>query len=117
LVLILTILVNLFAFQKIADKKVILYQQEISTNTFTPNPEKLKAFTELSSLDTQTREEYTAVLEELSVISTALENISSHPELYISSSGASSSTSLSIATRGNTSNNLPIPVLFNIRTF
>lgn len=87
---------NLFAFQNIADHKVITYQEEIVDNSSTPDPEKLKAFTELSELDPDIQEEYTAVLQELSVISTALQNISDNPELYISASGSATSTSLSL---------------------
>lgn len=83
LVLILTIVVNLVAFQSIADKKVIIYQKEIERTISAPDPEKLKAFTEFSTLDDKTRDEYNEVLNELSIISTALQNISDNPELYL----------------------------------
>jgi hypothetical protein len=82
----LTIGVNLLAFQKIADSKVMIYQEETTDTSSSPDPEKLKAFTELSTLDDETQEEYTSVLQELSVISTALQNISNNPELYVSAS-------------------------------
>ncbi|MFZ2256445.1 MAG: hypothetical protein WAW59_06780 [Patescibacteria group bacterium] len=95
-VLVLTIIVNLVAFQNIADDKVLAYQQELENTVSSPDPEKLKAFTELSTLDDETREEYTAVLQELSIISTALQNISNNPELYVSASGSATSTSLSL---------------------
>lgn len=52
----------------------------------TPDPDKLKAFAEMNKLDAQTRADYMSVLQELSTISTALQNISDNPELYISSS-------------------------------
>ena len=87
---------NLFAFQNIADNKVKIYQTEITNTSNNPDPDKLKAFTELSELDSETQEEYTAVLQELSVISTALQNISDNPELYVSASGTATSTSLSL---------------------
>lgn len=84
LVLMFTILVNLFAFQSIADDKVAIYQDEITQIVASPDPDKLKAFTELSTLDDETRAEYTTALQELSTISTALQNISNNPELYVS---------------------------------
>ena len=95
-VLVLTIFVNLFAFQNIADNNVIEYQQEITKNSHNPDPDKLQAFTEISKLDNATREEYMSVLQELSTISTALQNISDNPELYISASGTATSTSISL---------------------
>lgn len=87
---------NIIAFQNITKSKIEIYQTEVGDTSNTPDPEKLKAFTELSTLDDETRDEYNAVLQELSTISTALQNISENPELYLSSSGASNSTSLSI---------------------
>lgn len=115
-ILILTIWVNLFAFQNIADNKVKIYQAEITNTSNNPDPDKLKAFTELSELDTETQEEYTAVLQELSVISTALQNISDNPELYVSASGTATSTSLSLGWSWTTDKNLPFFAVFNIRT-
>ena len=101
---------NIVVFQSITKSKIQAYQTEIASNTTTPNPERLKAFTEISTLDDKTRDEYNAVLQELSTISTALENISTNPELYLSSSGASSSTSISIwAWTGNKT----IPEIFS----
>ncbi len=108
---------NLFAFQSIADNKVRLYQNEIATISRNPDPEKLQAFTELSELDSETQAEYIAVLQELSVISTALQNISDNPELYVSASGSATSTSLSLGSSGSTKRNLPFFAIFNIRTF
>lgn len=115
-VLVLTILVNLFAFQKIADNKVIIYQDEIALSSTNPDPDKLKAFTELWELDAETQEEYTAVLQELSVISTALQNISDNPELYVSASGSATSTSLSLGWSWSSKKSLPFFAIFNIRT-
>lgn len=115
-VLVLTIIVNLVAFQNIADDKVLAYQQELENTVSSPDPEKLKAFTELSTLDDETREEYTAVLQELSIISTALQNISNNPELYVSASGSATSTSLSLWSNNQTTRSLPFFAIFNIRT-
>lgn len=117
LVLIFTIVVNLIAFQSIADRKVSLYQSETRETVSIPDPDKLQAFTKLGELDADTQGEYQTALEELSTISTALQNISDHPELYIGSSGSSSSTSLSINTSSGKSQRLPLFALFDIQTF
>lgn len=93
-------MVNLVAFQIIADRLVPMYQQELDASKNTPDPDKLKAFAELSELDDETRQDYSDALNELSTISTALKNISTNPELYVGGSGASepSSTTISIQT-------------------
>ena len=107
---------NLFAFQNIADDKVAIYQEEITQTVVSPDPDKLKAFTELSTLDDETRAEYTTALQELSTISTALQNISNNPELYVSWSGSATSTSLSLWTTNENKKSLPFFAIFNIRT-
>lgn len=110
-------MVNLVAFQSIAERKVAIYQDETQVAVSIPDPDKLQAFTKLGELDTDTQGEYKSALEELSTISTALQNISDHPELYIGSSGSSTSTSLSINTSSGKSPKLPLFALFNIQTF
>jgi len=108
--------VNLFAFQSIADKRVYLYQQEVEQLISAPDPDKLKSFAELSSLDEETREEYIILLQELSTISTALQNISTNPELYISNTADPTSTSLTLGSTDISRSKKPILTLFNIRT-
>ncbi len=109
-------MVNLVAFQKIADRKVAIYQDETQVIVSIPDPDKLQAFTQLSELDADTQWEYQSALEELSTISTALQNISNNPELYISASGSSSSTSLSINTSSEKDQKISLFRLFNMKT-
>jgi two-component system, OmpR family, sensor histidine kinase BaeS len=109
--------VNLVAFQRSADRKVSIYQTETQVVVSIPDPDKLQAFTKLGELDADTQGEYKSALEELSTISTALQNISDHPELYIGSSGSSTSTSLSINTSSGKGTKLPFFAIFDIRTF
>jgi signal transduction histidine kinase len=96
---------------------VAVYQSETQVSVSIPDPDKLQAFTKLSELDADTQGEYQSALEELSTISTALQNISDHPELYIGSSGSSTSTSLSINTSSGKNAKFPLFTLFDIQTF
>ena len=70
-------------FQLFSQEAFKTYISELPSTENTPDPEKLKAFLKLNTLDKKVREEYLSTISELSNLSNALENISKNPELYI----------------------------------
>ena len=87
LAIIATIFVNIFAFQYFMATLFVAYTQEIQANEqkWSLSPEKLRAVLDVSTLSSDKQDEYKAVVNELSTISTSLKNISDNPELYIQS--------------------------------
>lgn len=87
--LILTIGVNIFAFRYFVSDLFPEYLSQISLGeTDNPNPEKIEALLKVGKLDTGAQDDYKKVLNELSNLSTSLQNIAENPKLYISTSGA-----------------------------
>lgn len=87
--LILTIGVNIFAFRYFVSDLFPEYLSQISLGeTDNPNPGKIEALLKVGKLDTGAQDDYKKVLNELSNLSTSLQNIAENPKLYISTSGA-----------------------------
>lgn len=65
----------------------VAYTEEIASNEQrgSLSPEKLQAVLDVSTLPGTKQDEYKAVVNELSTISTSLQNISENPSLYIQS--------------------------------
>jgi hypothetical protein len=65
----------------------VAYTEEIASNEQrgSLSPEKLQAVLDVSTLPNTKQDEYKAVVNELSTISTSLQNISENPRLYIQS--------------------------------
>jgi hypothetical protein len=65
----------------------VAYTEEIASNEQrgSLSPEKLQAVLDISTLPGSKQDEYKAVINELSTISTSLQNISDNPSLYIQS--------------------------------
>lgn len=95
-ILALTAFVNIVSFQYFSERYIGSYIEEISTGSISPNPEQLRAFIKLGTLDKKTQEEYASIIAELSNLSTAIENISKNPELYMSNASGSSDSMFSI---------------------
>lgn len=90
--LILTVFVNIFAFQYFTESLLSEYLLETSRLEGNANdPEKLQALIRIGTLDPEMQREYTAIIDELSNLSSSLQNIGSNPELYISAATGSSS--------------------------
>jgi hypothetical protein len=87
LILLLTAIVNIGAFQFFSERNFSLYLAELteSSKLLSPDPEKLKALLQIGKLDQTDQIEYLAILSELSNLTTSIENISKNPELYMSS--------------------------------
>ncbi|MDD2693336.1 MAG: HAMP domain-containing sensor histidine kinase [Candidatus Gracilibacteria bacterium] len=119
IILILTAMVNIVAFQVLSEKHFAEYIASYDTGALTPNPEQLKAFVALSKLDKKTQEEYAQVIAELSNLSTSIENISKNPELYMTTGTGNSDEMLSIPFPKYTTGILDIRKfpLFNLRAF
>jgi signal transduction histidine kinase len=60
------------------------------------DPEKIQALLQIGTLDPQMQREYVAVIDELSNLSNSLKNISTNPELYISTWTGTSSDAFTI---------------------
>lgn len=95
-IIILTAIVNVVGFQLFSQEAFKTYISELPNTDTTPDPEKLKAFLKLNTLDKKVREEYLSTISELSNLSNALENISKNPELYISKGSGSVSSDAQI---------------------
>lgn len=115
IILILTALVNVVAFQILSEKYFEWYISELATTDNTPDPEKLQAFLKLWTLDRSTREEYASIIAELSNLSTSLENISKNPELYMSNKTWSWDSQIALPVASPTEKNF-FPTL-NVRAF
>jgi signal transduction histidine kinase len=95
--LILTVIVNIFAFQYFTESLLSEYLEHASQlDWWTNDPEKLQALLRIGTLDPKMQQEYTAVIDELSNLSNSLKNISANPELYISTGTWSSSEAFTI---------------------
>jgi signal transduction histidine kinase len=96
IILILTAVVNIAAFQIFSNRYFSVYISELAESPEAPDPEKIKALLQIWKLDKRDQIEYLAILAELSNLSTSIENISKNPELYMSNRGNSGDTMLSI---------------------
>ncbi len=87
LAIIATIVVNILAFQYFMGTLFVAYTDEVASNEqkWSLSPEKLRAVLDVSTLSVEKQDEYKAVVNELSTISTSLSNITDNPELYIQS--------------------------------
>jgi signal transduction histidine kinase len=98
IILILTAVVNIWAFQILSEKYFTQYLTELTTDEDSSDPDRIQALLQIGKLNTLDQAEYLAILSELSNLSTAIENISKNPELYMMAQSAS----------GDTMFNLPI---------
>ena len=97
LTLILTVIVNIFAFQYFTESLLSDYLVRVSQVTGgSSDPEKLQALIRIGTLSPEMQREYAAVIDELSNLSSSLENISTNPELYISTGTGSSPEAFTI---------------------
>lgn len=87
IILILTAVVNIGAFQIFSNRYFSVYISELAQVSDTPDPTKLQALLQIGKLDKRDQIEYLAILAELSNLSTSIENISKNPELYMSNRG------------------------------
>lgn len=117
-IIILTAIVNVVGFQLFSQEALKTYISELPSTENTPDPEKLKAFLKLNTLDKKVREEYLSTISELSNLSNALENISKNPELYIRKGSGSTGSDAQILFQVSEKNIQPeiFPTL-NIREF
>ena len=83
--IIATIAVNIVAFHYFMGTLFVVYTDEIQIieQRWTLSPEKLSTILDVSDLSTKKQDQYKEVVTELWMISTALQNISENPELYI----------------------------------
>ncbi len=97
LTLILTVIVNLFAFQYFTESLLSEYLVQVGKIEGSNNdPEKLQALIRIGTLDPKMQKEYAAIIDELSNLSSSLESISANPELYISTGTGTSSDAFTI---------------------
>jgi signal transduction histidine kinase len=96
IILILTAVVNIGAFQIFSNRYFSAYISELAQVSDTPDPTKLQALLQIGKLDKRDQIEYLAILAELSNLSASIENISKNPELYMSNRGNTWDTMLSI---------------------
>jgi hypothetical protein len=107
IILILTAIVNIAAFQVFSDRYFNVYISELAQTPDAPDPAKLRALLQIGKLDKKDQAEYLAILSELSNLSTSIENISKNPELYMSNQGNSGDTMISIPVSRANNNLLP----------
>ena len=98
IILILTAVVNIWAFQILSERYFNVYITELAqtNNQDTPDPDRIRALLQIGKLDKRDQAEYLAILSELSNLSTSIENISNNPELYMSNQNSSGDTMISI---------------------
>lgn len=82
IILILTAIVNIVAFQYFSERYFSTYISEL-TDQSTPDPDRIQALLQIGKLAKKDQAEYLAIFGELANISTSIENISKNPELYI----------------------------------
>lgn len=87
IILILTVLVNIVTFEVAFQALFPEYLENQEKESLSTNTQKLDALVQIGKLDEKDQKEYSAVISELSNVSTVLKNISENPELYVSSSG------------------------------
>ncbi len=113
IILVITALVNIVAFQFISERHFWEYIASIETGgTIAPNPDQLKSFIQLSKLDKKTQQEYSDVISELSNLSNSIENISKNPELYMTEDSWGSTKVLNIPFPNSLSGNIDFGKLF-----
>lgn len=83
ILLILTAIVNIAAFQVFSEKYFTEYLSAIKEND-TPDPDRIRALLQIGKLAPEDQAEYATILAELSNLSTSIENITKNPELYMS---------------------------------
>lgn len=93
--LILTVFVNIFAFQYFIGSLLPQYiaESSLSVDIPSPNPGYLDALVKIGQLDNETQDDYKKIINELSNLSTSLKNIAENPKLYISTGSSNSDIS------------------------
>ena len=84
IILLLTAIVNIVAFQYFSERYFSRYVTELSKES-TPDPTRIQALLQIGKLDKKDQAEYLAIFSELANISASIENISKNPELYMGS--------------------------------
>lgn len=109
IILILTAIVNIWAFQILSERYFNAYVSELAkTNSLdTPDPDRIRALLQIGKLDKRDQAEYLAILSELSNLSTSIENISNNPELYMSNQWNSGDTMISLPFSSSEKNIFP----------
>lgn len=87
IILILTVLVNIVTFEVAFQALFPEYLENQEKENLSESTQKLDALVQIGKLDEKDQKEYSAVISELSNVSTVLKNISENPELYVSNSG------------------------------
>ena len=82
IILILTAIVNIAAFQYFSENYFSTYVGELSKDS-APDPARIQALLQIGKLNKKDQAEYLAILSELASISTSIDNISKNPELYM----------------------------------
>jgi hypothetical protein len=80
--LILTVVVNIFAFRYFIQTLFPLYLEKIAIENIGSNSDQLQAIIQIGQLGIEAQDEYTTVIKELSNLSSAIKNISTNPDLY-----------------------------------
>lgn len=96
IILILTAIVNIASFQILSSRYFDIYITELAQTSNTPDPEKLQALLQISRLDAADQAEYLSILSEISNLSDSLQNISKNPTLYMSKTGYSGDSMISL---------------------
>jgi hypothetical protein len=102
-ILVSTLIVNVFSFQNTLQNLFPKYLSRVETESSTSQNNQLDALVRIGQLDSEEQKEYTAVISELSNLSTALKNISENPELYFATGSTPGPDAISL---GNISENL-----------
>lgn len=89
IILILTAVVNITAFQVSSERYFSRYVSELSDVSGSPDPDRLGALLQIGKLDKLDQLEYAAILAELSNLTKSIENIGENPELYMTEKTAS----------------------------
>lgn len=85
IILILTALVNILAFQYFSDKYFAPYIDDLTATTEdAPDPARIQALLQIGKLNQKDQREYLAIFSELANLSESISNISKNPELYMS---------------------------------
>lgn len=97
IILILTALVNILAFQYFSDKYFAPYIDDLTATTEdTPDPARIQALLQIGKLNQKDQREYLAIFSELANLSESISNISKNPELYMSNRAVSWDSMISI---------------------
>ncbi len=108
IILILTAVVNVMAFQYFSERYFSSYIDELSLSWETsPDPARIQALLQIGKLNQKDQKEYLAIFSELANLSDSIANISKNPELYMSNRSASGDSMISIPLFDTTKNNFP----------